>query len=250
MAELPQLQVLPDCPKQIFFVARVSRPITPPPPLVQVYRLQPPEPPAATKRHGDPIATDRHDIRGAPPWIEPHLPLVAGGAMNTNPLLHHPVLHGRNTLKTSDLFTCQSRGTVDVNVALLCVVAYPGLWSAGVRLHAVLTGGYVAGHLSVLLINSPNEQVARDIGRAIMERQMAASINILPKASSMYYWKGEVQDATEIVMLVKTKTSKIQTVIDYVRSIHPYENPDVLSLSVGDANAVYMRWMDEAVPDN
>ncbi|XP_047185559.1 protein CutA homolog isoform X3 [Scophthalmus maximus] len=79
---------------------------------------------------------------------------------------------------------------------VLCVGVYPGLWSIGVRLHSAVTGSYVPGHHSVLLLNSPNEQVAKDIGR--------------------YYWKGEVQDASEILMLVKTKTSRIQQVTDYV----------------------------------
>ncbi|CAL8281959.1 protein CutA homolog isoform X3 [Gadus morhua] len=135
-------------------------------------------------------------------------------------------------------------------LVFLSVALYPGLWSMGARLYAVITGTPVAGHNSVLLIGTPNEQVAQDIGRAIMERQMAASINILPRTWSLYYWKGEVQEATEIVMLVKTKTSKIQKLVDYVRSIHPYENPDVLSMAVGYTGASYVRWMDEAVPDD
>ncbi|KAG7258837.1 hypothetical protein CRUP_014006 [Coryphaenoides rupestris] len=50
-----------------------------------------------------------------------------------------------------------------------------------------------------------------------MNRKMAVSVNILPRTSAMYYWKGEVTQSTEIVMLVKTKTSKIQKVIDYVK---------------------------------
>ncbi|KAM4634068.1 protein CutA homolog [Polymixia lowei] len=133
---------------------------------------------------------------------------------------------------------------------VLSVSMYPGLWSIGVQLHSVFTGSYVPGHYSVLLVNSPNEQAAKDIGRAIMERRLAASINILPRTSTMYYWKGEVQDATEILMLVKTKTSRIQKVIDYVRSVHPYENPEVLSFTVEDGSLAYMKWMDEAIPDD
>ncbi|XP_030208934.1 protein CutA homolog isoform X1 [Gadus morhua] len=86
-------------------------------------------------------------------------------------------------------------------LVFLSVALYPGLWSMGARLYAVITGTPVAGHNSVLLIGTPNEQVAQDIGRAIMERQMAASINILPRTWSLYYWKGEVQEATEIVMV-------------------------------------------------
>ncbi|XP_022048179.1 protein CutA homolog [Acanthochromis polyacanthus] len=133
---------------------------------------------------------------------------------------------------------------------VLTVSMYSGLWSIGVRLHSMFTGSYVPGHHSVLLINSPNEQAARDIGRAIMDRRLAASINILSKTSTMYYWKGEIQDASEILMLVKTKTSRIQQVIDYVRSVHPYANPEVLSFPVEDGSLAYMKWMDEAIPDD
>ncbi|XP_051267705.1 protein CutA homolog isoform X3 [Dicentrarchus labrax] len=82
---------------------------------------------------------------------------------------------------------------------VLSVSMYPGLWSIGVQLHSALTGSYVPGHHSVLLINSPNEQAAKDIGR--------------------YYWKGEIQDASEILMLVKTKTSRIQQLIDCVSTL-------------------------------
>ncbi|XP_051267703.1 protein CutA homolog isoform X1 [Dicentrarchus labrax] len=102
---------------------------------------------------------------------------------------------------------------------VLSVSMYPGLWSIGVQLHSALTGSYVPGHHSVLLINSPNEQAAKDIGRAIMERRLAASINILSRTSTMYYWKGEIQDASEILMLVKTKTSRIQQLIDCVSTL-------------------------------
>nr|XP_019937385.1 PREDICTED: protein CutA homolog isoform X1 [Paralichthys olivaceus] len=133
---------------------------------------------------------------------------------------------------------------------VLSVSLYPGLWSIGVRLHSALTGSYVPGHHSVLLINSPNEQAAKDIGRAIMERRLAASVNILCRTSTMYYWKGEIQDASEILMLVKTKTSRIQQVTDYVRSVHPYANPEVLSFPVEDGSLAYMKWMDEAIPDD
>ncbi|XP_060916840.1 protein CutA homolog isoform X2 [Labrus mixtus] len=113
---------------------------------------------------------------------------------------------------------------------VLSVSMYPGLRSIGIQLHSALTGSYIPGHHSLLLINSPNEQAAKDIGR--------------------YYWKGEIQDASEILMLVKTKTSRIQEVVDYVRSVHPYANPEVLSFPVEDGSLAYMKWMDEAIPDD
>ncbi|KAM4532707.1 protein CutA homolog isoform 2-T2 [Fundulus diaphanus] len=84
---------------------------------------------------------------------------------------------------------------------IVSISLYPGLRSIGVLLHAVFTGSYVPGYHSVLLVNFPNEQAARDIGRSVMERRLAASVNILPRTFTMYYWKGEIQDASEILMV-------------------------------------------------
>ncbi|XP_063067241.1 protein CutA homolog [Engraulis encrasicolus] len=133
---------------------------------------------------------------------------------------------------------------------LLLLALVPVLKTLSTQLHSALTGSYVPGHHSVILINCPNEQVARDIGRLLMERRMAACVNILPRTSTMYYWKGEIQDATEILLLVRTRTSKIQPLHEYVRSIHPYENPELLSFPVEDGSLDYMKWIDEAVPES
>ncbi|KAF3701848.1 Protein CutA -like protein Precursor [Channa argus] len=133
---------------------------------------------------------------------------------------------------------------------VLSMSLYPWFWSIGIHLHSAFTGSYVPGHHSVLLINSPTEQVAKDIGRAIMERRLAASINILARTFTMYYWKGKIEDGNEILMLVKTKTSMIKQVVDYVRSVHPYANPEVLSFRVEDGSLPYMKWMDEAIQDD
>ncbi|KAK5618581.1 hypothetical protein CRENBAI_015952 [Crenichthys baileyi] len=135
-------------------------------------------------------------------------------------------------------------------VLFLFVSMYPGLRSLGVLFHAIFTGSYVPGYHSILLINFPNEQTAKDIGRSVMERRLAASVNILPRTFTMYYWKGEIQDASEILMLVKTKTSRIGDVVKYVRSIHPYANPEALSFPVEDGSQAYMKWMDDAIPDD
>lgn len=83
-----------------------------------------------------------------------------------------------------------------------------------------------------------------------MEKRLAASVNILARTSTMYFWKGEIQDASEILMLVKTRTSRIQHVVDYVRSVHPYANPEVLSFPVKDGSLAYLKWMDEVTPDD
>ncbi|MGH0157248.1 UNVERIFIED_CONTAM: hypothetical protein FKN15_059911 [Acipenser sinensis] len=79
---------------------------------------------------------------------------------------------------------------------LLSLVVYPVLKTVSLQLHSAFTGSYVSGFNSVALISCPNEQVAKDIAR--------------------YYWKGEIEEATEILLLIKTRTSNIPKLSEYV----------------------------------
>uniref|UniRef100_A0A673BCP7 Zgc:63972 n=1 Tax=Sphaeramia orbicularis TaxID=375764 RepID=A0A673BCP7_9TELE len=114
------------------------------------------------------------------------------------------------------------------------------------QLYSAFTGSYVPGHHSVLLINSPNEQ-ANKLLHIQLKYYMFLCFFFW---SFRYFWKGEIQDASEFLMVVKTKTSRTRHVIDYVRSVHPYANPEVLSFPVEDGSLAYMKWMDEAIPDD
>ncbi|XP_053474639.1 protein CutA homolog [Ictalurus furcatus] len=132
---------------------------------------------------------------------------------------------------------------------ILTMMLYPVLSMLAVQLYTALSSSYVAGHHSVLLINCPTEQTAKDIGRHIMEKRMAACVNILPRTSTMFYWKGEIQDASEILLLVRTRTSMIQQLTDFVNAIHPYQTPEILSFPIQDGSHSYLKWIDDAVPD-
>ncbi|XP_046695692.1 protein CutA homolog isoform X2 [Silurus meridionalis] len=68
---------------------------------------------------------------------------------------------------------------------ILSMLLYPVISMLAVQLYTELSGSYAAGHHSVLLINCPTEQTARDVARYIMEKRMAACVNILPRTSTM-----------------------------------------------------------------
>ncbi|XP_063031146.1 protein CutA isoform X2 [Melospiza melodia melodia] len=139
------------------------------------------------------------------------------------------------------------RGTALLVLALLLLL-HPLLRGLALQLHSALTGSYVPGTHSVVFVTCLNEHIARDIARAIMDRRLAACVNILPKSSALYFWKGELEESTEILLLVKTRTSKIGELFNYVRSIHPFEIPDIISLPIEQGNPAYLRWMEENVP--
>ncbi|NXN96735.1 CUTA protein, partial [Rhinopomastus cyanomelas] len=133
-------------------------------------------------------------------------------------------------------------------VVVLSLLAYPLLRSLALQLHSAVTGSSLPGTHSIAFVNCLNEQIARDVARAIMDKKLAACVNILPRSSALYFWKGELEESTEILLLVTTRTSKIGELSDYVRSIHPFEIPEIISLPIDQGNPLYLRWIEENVP--
>ncbi|NWX32941.1 CUTA protein, partial [Notiomystis cincta] len=133
-------------------------------------------------------------------------------------------------------------------VLALLLLLCPLLRALALLLHSALTGSYIPGTHSIALVSCLNEHVAKDIARAIMDKKLAAYVNILPKSSVLYFWKGELEESTEILLLVKTRTSKIEELSNYVRSIHPFEIPGIISLPIDQGNPLYLKWIDENVP--
>ncbi|KAK2911989.1 hypothetical protein Q8A67_004122 [Cirrhinus molitorella] len=134
-------------------------------------------------------------------------------------------------------------------ILVLTCAMYPVLKTLCVYIHSAVTGSYVAGYHSVLLVNCPTEQTARDIGRSIMEKRLAACLNIFPRTTTMYYWKGEIRDTSEILLLLRTKTSLVQRVVAYIKAVHPYDIPEIISFPIDDGSQHYLKWMEDAVTD-
>ncbi|XP_062815068.1 protein CutA homolog isoform X2 [Anolis carolinensis] len=130
------------------------------------------------------------------------------------------------------------------------LLMYPLLRTMGLQLHSAMTGSYISGSHSLAFVSCPNEQIAREIARAIMEKQLAASVDILPRALTMYVWKGEIEESTEILLLLKTRTSKIKELSDYIRSAHPFEIPELISLLIDQGNPAHLKWIEESIPCN
>lgn len=69
---------------------------------------------------------------------------------------------------------------------------------------------------------------ARKIGRALVEERLAACVNIVPKINSIYWWKGEVEDEEEALLIAKTTEDNVDKVMKRLRELHPYEVPAIL----------------------
>lgn len=135
-------------------------------------------------------------------------------------------------------------------VALLAVPAVPLLRSLCRRMAAVAAEGdsYAAGSVSAAFVTCPNEDVAARMARAMVEQKLAACVNIVPRVTSIYEWKGKVEQDSEVLLMIKTRTSRIPALTEFVRSAHPYEVPEVVAVPVAQGNAAYLQWVRDSVP--
>ena len=92
-----------------------------------------------------------------------------------------------------------------------------------------------------------NEAEARMLGKALVEKKLAACVNILPAMSSIYMWEGDVKEMTEVKMLVKTKTEKMNDVFLTIKAMHSYEVPEIQVIDITTGNLAYFNWMDEVL---
>lgn len=84
---------------------------------------------------------------------------------------------------------------------------------------------------------------AEAAGRAIVEKRLAACVNILPGMISHYWWEGKVERGEEVVMILKTRASCAEAVRGAVRERHSYTTPAILVLPVESADPAYHAWI-------
>lgn len=84
---------------------------------------------------------------------------------------------------------------------------------------------------------------AEAIGTGLVERRLAACVNILPGMRSIYRWKGSIERAGEVVMIVKTIRRQVEPSRDHLRRMHSYETPAFLVIDVPEGDADYLAWL-------
>ena len=97
----------------------------------------------------------------------------------------------------------------------------------------------------VVMITASNEEEAVRLARLLVERGLAACVNIVPKVRSIYRWKGEVCDEAEAWMIAKTAAARLEELIAAVRDAHSYETPEIIALPVVGGLPAYLAWVAE-----
>jgi periplasmic divalent cation tolerance protein len=99
----------------------------------------------------------------------------------------------------------------------------------------------------VVLITAANKRQSRAIAAALVERKLAACVNVIDRVSSLFWWKGKVDKALEVLMVAKSTRAKLPRIVALVKSMHSYAVPEIIALPIVGGNRDYLDWIDESI---
>ena len=99
----------------------------------------------------------------------------------------------------------------------------------------------------VVLITASSEDEAAKIANSIVEKGLAACVNIVPSVRSIYKWEGKLCDEKETMMVVKTTSGRLDALTDAVTALHSYSTPEIIAVPVSAGSEKYLKWVFESV---
>jgi len=99
----------------------------------------------------------------------------------------------------------------------------------------------------IVLSTAGSEEEARKIARYLVERQLAACVNLVPRMESVYRWQGRIESSQEWLMLIKTSADQFPAVRDTLRELHSYELPECIAISIEDGSWEYLDWLGDSL---
>ncbi len=100
--------------------------------------------------------------------------------------------------------------------------------------------------LRLILTTAGNEPDAEKIARTLIEEKLAACVNVVPLAFSVYRWKGRIEKDPELLLVIKTADDRVADLKARLRALHPYETPEIVELAAESVSEAYLAWVVES----
>ena len=101
----------------------------------------------------------------------------------------------------------------------------------------------------VVLTTAPSSEVAARLAEGLVGERLAACVSHVPGLLSRYRWRGAVEEAAEVLVIVKTRAALQEILVRRLVELHPYEVPEVLVLPVVGGHPPYLDWIHEATQE-
>ncbi|NJD69276.1 MAG: cytochrome C biogenesis protein CcdA [Candidatus Methylomirabilota bacterium] len=99
----------------------------------------------------------------------------------------------------------------------------------------------------VVLITAGSTQEAETIGKTLVESRLAACVNIVTGVSSLFQWQGVIERQKEALLVVKSRSELLPSIIKVVKGVHSYTVPEVIAIPILDGSPDYLAWVDESL---
>jgi len=99
----------------------------------------------------------------------------------------------------------------------------------------------------VLFITTANAEEAQRIAGVLVKERKAACVNIVRRISSLFWWQDEVESAQESLLIVKSRASVLNQIVDLVKQHHSYDVPEIIALPIIGGNPDYLDWIGKEV---
>ncbi len=94
-------------------------------------------------------------------------------------------------------------------------------------------------------VTCSNEEEAKRIGKKLVEKRLAACVNIFPRVASVYWWEGKVEEANEAILIAKTREELKDKIIEEIRKMHSYTLPCIVFFEVKDGLKEFLEWVEK-----
>lgn len=100
-----------------------------------------------------------------------------------------------------------------------------------------------ASEVRIALTTAGSMDEAQELANALVERRVAACVNLIPNLTSIYRWQGAVEETSEVLLLIKTTAEQLSEVESTLRELHSYEVPEFVALGVESGSQPYLDWL-------
>lgn len=97
----------------------------------------------------------------------------------------------------------------------------------------------------LVFTNLPDRAAAMDLAGKLVDERLAACVNVLGDCTSVYRWEGRNESATEVPVLIKTLAQHYARLEQLIRSVHPYELPEIIAVPISSGLPAYLKWIAE-----
>ena len=101
----------------------------------------------------------------------------------------------------------------------------------------------------LILTTTPDLPTAHMIAEGLLERKLAACVNIIPSVVSLYRWQGKIEQSQESQLIIKSDERKVAQIDSFIQQQHPYDVPEMLVLDIHGGSHAYLHWLTQELDE-